>query len=152
MWVMLSLDDHGYTTRMLPFKVGRMCQFEHERKKIKLLPREPKTEPSEPKPTIVKKTNNIGLITAKAFSQDVEKKAPFLILTTKEITKESNAAIPLEVTLVIVEFADVFPEDLPDKLPPMRDIQHAIDLVPGATLSNLRNYRMNPIEHVEFKR
>jgi len=32
-----------------------MCQFEHEGKKIKLLPREPKAEPSEPKPTTVRK-------------------------------------------------------------------------------------------------
>ena len=74
-----------------------------------------------------------------------------MILVTKEITKESNTAIPPEVTSVIAEFADVFPEDLPDKLPPMRDIQHAIDLVPGASLPSLPHY-MNPTEHVELKR
>ena len=67
------------------------------------------------------------MITAKDFSQDVKKGAPFVILATKEITKESNTAIPHKVTPVIAEFADVFPEDLPDKLPVMRDIQHAID-------------------------
>jgi len=76
---------------------SNMCQFEHEGKKIKLLPREPKVEPSEPKPTIVKKTNSISLITAKAFSQDV-KGAPFVLLATKKITKESNTVIPSEVT------------------------------------------------------
>jgi len=57
-----------------------------------------------------------------------------MILTTKEITKESNTAIPPEVTSVIAELADVIPEDLPDKLPPMHDIQHAIDLVPEVSL------------------
>ena len=77
----------------------------------------------------MKKTKSISLITAKAFSQDVEKGAPFVILATKEITKDPNTAIPPEVTPVIAEFADVFPEDLLDKLPPMRDIQHAVDLV-----------------------
>ena len=131
---------------------SNMCQFEHERKKIKLLPREPKAEPSEPKPTIVKKTNSISLITAKAFSQDVEKGAPFVILATKEVTKESNTTISPEITAVIAEFADVFAEDLSDKLPSMCDIQHNIDLVPGANLSNLPHYRMNPTEHVELKR
>ena len=100
----------------------------------------------------MKNTNSISLITIKAFSQDVEKGAPSVILTTKKITKESNIAIPPEVTPVIAEFADVFLEDLPYKLLPMRDIQHAIDLVPGASLPNLPHYRMNPTEHVELKR
>jgi len=34
----------------------------------------------------------------------------------------------------------------------MRDIQHAIDLVPGAILSNLLYYRMNPAKHAKLQR
>jgi len=56
------------------------------------------------------------------------------------------------LTPVIDEFVDVFPEDLPDQLPPMCDIQRAIDLVSGASLPNLLHYRINPTERVELKR
>ena len=53
---------------------------------------------------------------------------------------------------VLQEFKDVFPEELPDHLPPMCDIQHTIDFVPRATLPNLPHYRMSPAEHAELQR
>jgi len=68
------------------------------------------------------------------------------------LAKEFNIVIPPKVTLVIAEFADVFLEDLPNKLPPMCDIQHAIDHVPGVSLPNLPHYKMDPTEHVELMR
>ena len=56
-----------------------------------------------------------------------------------------------EIISIFQEFAQVFSIELPDKLPPMQDIQHAIDLVLGATLPNLSHYHLNPSEHVELK-
>ena len=57
-----------------------------------------------------------------------------------------------EVSKLLLEFLDVAPNELPNDLPPMRNIQHVVDLVPGSQLPNLPAYHMNPLEHKELKR
>ena len=52
--------------------------------------------------------------------------------------------------LTISDFSDVFPEELPG-LPPHREIDFAIDVVPGATLASITLYRMAPMELKELK-
>uniref|UniRef100_A0A2N9HBQ8 Integrase catalytic domain-containing protein n=1 Tax=Fagus sylvatica TaxID=28930 RepID=A0A2N9HBQ8_FAGSY len=42
------------------------------------------------------------------------------------------------------EYEDVFPNDVPSGLPPIRGIEHQIDFVPGATIPNRPAYRSNP--------
>ena len=48
-------------------------------------------------------------------------------------------------------FDDVFPTDLPSDLPPMRDIQHCINLIPRSSLPNRLAYRMTPLERKELQ-
>ncbi|KAK9109663.1 hypothetical protein Sjap_017723 [Stephania japonica] len=48
--------------------------------------------------------------------------------------KESVYEIPGGVQPLSRNFFEIVPDELPDGLPPMRDIQHHIDLIPGASL------------------
>ena len=50
------------------------------------------------------------------------------------------------------DFVDMVPDKLPSELSPLRDIQHAIDLVPGSQLPNSPHYRMNLKEKEELNR
>ncbi|KAH9669188.1 hypothetical protein KPL70_021684 [Citrus sinensis] len=48
------------------------------------------------------------------------------------------------------DFDDVFPNEVPNGLPPIRGIEHQIDFVPGATIPNRPAYRSNPEETKEL--
>ncbi|XP_066374967.1 uncharacterized protein [Miscanthus floridulus] len=51
----------------------------------------------------------------------------------------------------LVDFEDVFPDELPARLPPLHGIEHQIDLVPGASLPNRPAYRTNLEETKEIQ-
>lgn len=58
----------------------------------------------------------------------------------------------LEVQQILREFQDLVGEELPHGLPPMRSIQHAVELLPGAALPNLPAYRMPPSHRTQMQR
>jgi hypothetical protein len=57
----------------------------------------------------------------------------------------------IQNVLVVCEFSDVFPDELP-RLPLDRDIEFAIELVPGTVPISRRPYRMPPNELAELKK
>ena len=65
------------------------------------------------------------------------------------ISDESPKLSPSDIPIVN-EFLDVFPEDLPS-LPPHREIDFFIDLVPGAEPVSIAPYRMAPAELKELR-
>jgi hypothetical protein len=60
--------------------------------------------------------------------------------------------IPPAVTKLLQDYADVFPKELPPGLPPIRGIEHRIDLIPVTQLPNRAMYRNNPNETKEIQR
>ena len=56
----------------------------------------------------------------------------------------------IEKIPMVSDFPDVFPEELPG-LPPDRDVEFAIELVPGTAPVSRRPYRMAPDELKELK-
>ncbi|KAI4353662.1 hypothetical protein L6164_002594 [Bauhinia variegata] len=51
-----------------------------------------------------------------------------------------------------MEFEDVFPEEVPNGLPPISGIEHQIDFILGASVPNCLAYRSNPDETKELQK
>ncbi|XP_026435080.1 uncharacterized protein LOC113332781 [Papaver somniferum] len=67
-------------------------------------------------------------------------------LSSHEDTK-TMVTIPTQVQPLLSKFNALFPDELPVSLPPFRDVQHCIDLIPGAYLPNQDHYLLSPTEH-----
>jgi hypothetical protein len=84
----------------------------------------------------------------------------FLLSSTKlkeqdkqsETTPAEIEKVRSETQAVLSEYSDCFPPDLPRCLPPERDVDHRIELIPGSTPPCLATYRMSPTELDELKR
>ncbi|XP_070011622.1 uncharacterized protein, partial [Nicotiana sylvestris] len=80
---------------------------------------------------------------------------PIILLTYKETLINSElltSSLPSSISSLLQDFEDVFPEDIPNGLPPLRGIEHQIDFVPGSQIPNRPAYRSNPEETKELQR
>jgi hypothetical protein len=66
--------------------------------------------------------------------------------------RDIASTLPPAVADILQAYEDVFPNELPPGLPPLRGIEHQIDLIPGASLPNRAAYRTNPEETKEIQR
>ena len=67
-------------------------------------------------------------------------------------TNMLNPSLPSDFVVLLQEFEDLFSEEMPSSLPPLRGIEHKIDFIPGAPIPNRPAYRTNPKEAEEIQR
>ncbi|XP_074302894.1 uncharacterized protein LOC141637229 [Silene latifolia] len=77
------------------------------------------------------------------------KRAYVLVVRDLESVGESNCQ---GAHRLLDKFIDVFPDELPYGLPPLRGIEHRIYLIPGAAIPYKLAYRCNPVEAKELQR
>nr|CAD1829916.1 unnamed protein product [Ananas comosus var. bracteatus] len=75
------------------------------------------------------------------------------LATIREVSDEDlgEEDHPAVIDAVLGEFEDVMPQELPKRLPPRREVDHAIELEPGAKPPAKAPYRMAPPELEELQ-
>lgn len=134
-----------------------MYTFMHDKRKISLAPLTP-TQVHEIHLQMVKEkeksVKSNFLIRSSCVRKAATTKHTMLLMIFKELLSAGSDELTLhpEITKLLDMFKDVFPEEIPHGLPPLRGIEHQIDFVPGAALPNKPAYRVNPEETKELER
>ncbi|XP_052728435.1 uncharacterized protein LOC128195239 [Vigna angularis] len=96
-------------------------------------------------------------VTLGQLKEDIMESAScFLIMTHEDqelggLRQERTFVVDSNERMVLDEFPDVFPEEIPG-LPPTREVEFTIDLVTTAAPISVQPYRMAPAELVELKK
>ncbi|XP_024016833.1 uncharacterized protein LOC112090239 [Eutrema salsugineum] len=130
--------------------------FTHHNKKHNLAPIMPsevhEMQQAMSKGRQLSRTNLFG--SPSTILKTLDHKQPVLLMIFRECLlsgTEEGPELPHEVAQLLEKFQDVFPKDIPAGLPPIRGIEHQIDLVPGAPFPNQAAYRVNPTEAKELE-
>src|SRR5690606_20668101 len=135
--------------------------FEHQGRKVTLLPLTPgeiyhdqlqlKLKNDQAKKGSV--ASNL-YINRSEVSKLINSDSIILMFVYKEslVSADLSQELPSGMSKLLQEYSDVFPEEMPHGLPPIRGIDHQIDFVPGSALPNKPAYRTNPVETKELQK
>ncbi|KAA0040021.1 RNA-directed DNA polymerase-like protein [Cucumis melo var. makuwa] len=83
-------------------------------------------------------------VSGKQFHREKETVVLGLVIADHALN-DSSGNIPPKIQDLLDQYPSI--KDEPSKLPPLWDIQHSIDLLPGSSLPHLPRYRMSPNEY-----
>ena len=89
------------------------------------------------------------LISSHAVNKVIVSHTPIFLAIPRPLELEKLEGSPHCLDNLVEEFHDVF-QDPPKGLPPLRGIEHQIDLIMGSSLPNRPAYRTNPSEKREI--
>ncbi|XP_028553218.1 uncharacterized protein LOC114580290 [Dendrobium catenatum] len=120
--------------------------FDWKGKRLKLLPYPiEKADPVKHKPAVMQ------LVTGSALVQLGKESSLLLALVIKDQGPKCCQMMPEAVQKLLQKYKDIGPVELPASLPPLRILQHQIDLIPGASLPSLPHHRLSPKDHATLQ-
>ncbi|XP_074277672.1 uncharacterized protein LOC141601303 [Silene latifolia] len=133
---------------------GRCNEYElrYKGKRIVLKPLSPQTVVFFATNTIPKAGMSL-LIGERGVERAIDGDERDFLLVAKE---NSSSNIVLQehgrIDKLLTEFSDVLPDDLQIGLPPLRGVEHQLDLIQGSSLPNKAAYHCNPEETKELQK
>jgi len=91
----------------------------------------------------------LELISVQRAINEVEVRVIYFMIVAN--AENNSIAEKINVIPVVEEYADVFLDEIPE-LPPSRDVDFTIDLIPGVGPMSMVPYRMAPAELAELKK
>ncbi|XP_057819424.1 uncharacterized protein LOC131032466 [Cryptomeria japonica] len=97
---------------------------------------------------------SVMVVKEKEFLKDLEEERCGYDIIANPIYNTATSdkeEVPNEVQGLLDKYENIVVEELPNALPPARDVSQHIDLIPGASLSNKVAYKMAPQQNEEIK-
>ncbi|XP_040948667.1 uncharacterized protein [Gossypium hirsutum] len=92
-------------------------------------------------------------LSAIQFAKGVRRnKVSYLATLRNNVEEKFEGEIPREVKQLLQSFQDVMPTELPKTLPPKREVDHKIELLPNTEPPARAPYRMSPPELEELRK
>lgn len=97
-------------------------------------------------------TQQLHTLRIESMQLDAESSSDSVLASVCALTQSEVTAASERQQRLLGQYRDVFPDQLPPGLPPPRDVDHRIELVPGAVPPSRPTYRLSATELAELKK